>query len=334
MLDRMAELQKLWDDALVDAAKTRAANESVAKNEQREQHQSRKKVERDEQKRYNKRSRYSESETLFLQWANGPLPAGETKKFPRFGKFHFYEKTVDGCVEISRRVYNEREHYDAQNADRRAERKISETPDYDGSTEGNELGYSDGSRNERGTSRASRQAVGEELRHDAGGSLSSVDRDGGRDNVKEQFSLRERDDVVSQEITSAKTSIKQVAGLFKDKNAKFGKTNIDVGGGRFNLVTDYLAERGTKNMVFDPYNRGVDENTATLPMCARPSPARAVRLSGLIARPERRLFCGDGKRKRRRSWRRAAFRLSEPRRTWTGLPRECIRFIAGKISAV
>ena len=79
-----------------------------------------------------------------------------------------------------------------------------------------------------------------------------------------KFSERERDDVVSQEITSAKTSIKQVAGLFKDKNAKFGKTNIDVGGGRFNLVTDYLAERGTKNMVFDPYNRGADENTATL----------------------------------------------------------------------
>lgn len=79
-----------------------------------------------------------------------------------------------------------------------------------------------------------------------------------------KFSERERDDVVSQEITSAKTSIKQVAGLFKDKNAKFGKTNIDVGGGRFNLVTDYLAEHGTKNMVFDPYNRGVDENTATL----------------------------------------------------------------------
>ena len=79
-----------------------------------------------------------------------------------------------------------------------------------------------------------------------------------------KFSERERDDVVSQEITSAKTSIKQVAGLFKDKNAKFGKTNIDVGGGRFSLVTDYLAERGTKNMVFDPYNRGVDENTATL----------------------------------------------------------------------
>lgn len=191
MLDRMVELQKIWDDALVDAARTKAGNGAAAKGEQREQHQSRKKVERDEQKRYNKRSKYSEAETLFLQWANGSSPAGETKKFPRFGRFRFYEKTVDGCVEISRRAYNEREHYDAQNANRRAERKISDTPDYDGSTEGNALGYSDGSRNERGTSHVSRQAVGEELRHDAGGSLSGVDRDGGRDNVKEQFSLRE-----------------------------------------------------------------------------------------------------------------------------------------------
>ena len=95
-----------------------------------------------------------------------------------------------------------------------------------------------------------------------GSPFSSVFRENDADGA--QYSNRERDDVVSQEITSAKTSIKQVAGLFKDKNAKFGKTNIDVGGGRFNLVTDYLAERGTKNMVFDPYNRGVDENAATL----------------------------------------------------------------------
>ena len=30
MLDRMAELQKLWDDALVDAAKVKAAKENTA----------------------------------------------------------------------------------------------------------------------------------------------------------------------------------------------------------------------------------------------------------------------------------------------------------------
>ena len=77
----------------------------MAKGEQREQHQSRKKVERDEQKRYNKRSRYSESETLFLQWANGPSPAGETKRFTRFGEHRFYEKSVSGCVEITASQY-------------------------------------------------------------------------------------------------------------------------------------------------------------------------------------------------------------------------------------
>lgn len=30
MLGRMVELQKLWDDALVDAAKTKAAKENTA----------------------------------------------------------------------------------------------------------------------------------------------------------------------------------------------------------------------------------------------------------------------------------------------------------------
>lgn len=264
MLDRMVELQKLWDDALVDAAKVKAGNGSAVRGDQREQHQSRKKVERDEQKRYNKRSRYSESETLFHQWANGPSPAGETKRFTRFGEHRFYEKSVSGCVEITASQYAERRGVNNADDYRRAYHRIDAAAHNDGSEEKRDFRDRGSHGNNGDAKKISRQAVGEELRHDAGGSLSSVDRDGGRDNVKEQFSLRERDDVVSQEITSAKTSIKQVAGLFKDKNAKFGKTNIDVGGGRFNLVTDYLAERGTKNMVFDPYNRGVDENTATL----------------------------------------------------------------------
>lgn len=264
MLDRMVELQKLWDDALVDAAKARAGNEVAVKGERREQRQNRKKVERDEQKRYNKRSKYSEAETLFLQWANGSSPTGETKQFVRFGKHRFYEKSVNGCVEITASQYAERRGVNNANDYRRAYHRIDAAAHNDGSEEKRDFRDRGSHGNNGDAQKISRQTVGEKLRHDAGGSLSSVDRDGGRDNVKEQFSLRERDDVVSQEITSAKTSIKQVAGLFKDKNAKFDKTNIDVGGGRFNLVTDYLAERGTKNMVFDPYNRGVDENTATL----------------------------------------------------------------------
>jgi hypothetical protein len=56
-----------------------------------------------------------------------------------------------------------------------------------------------------------------------------------------------REAPVAQSITSAKTSIKQVPALFKDKNARFGDVNIDIGGGRFNLATEHLAERGTRN---------------------------------------------------------------------------------------
>lgn len=69
---------------------------------------------------------------------------------------------------------------------------------------------------------------------------------------------------VSQSISSWKTSIKQVPALFKNPNVKFGETNIDIGGGRFDLATDFLRENGTKNMLFDPYNRSEEVNKATL----------------------------------------------------------------------
>ena len=78
------------------------------------------------------------------------------------------------------------------------------------------------------------------------------------------YSLKSPDAPVGQAISSAKTSIKQIPALFKHSGVEFGKTNIDIGGGKFDLATNYLAERGTKNMVFDPYNRGAQENKGTL----------------------------------------------------------------------
>jgi diguanylate cyclase (GGDEF)-like protein len=61
---------------------------------------------------------------------------------------------------------------------------------------------------------------------------------------------------LTQAIGSADTSIPQVAALFKKELFKPGKLNVDIGGGRFDLGTKWLKEnRGTENLVFDPYNR-------------------------------------------------------------------------------
>lgn len=72
------------------------------------------------------------------------------------------------------------------------------------------------------------------------------------------------DSPIAQAITSAKTSIKQIPALFKDKNVNFGEVNIDIGGGRFDLATEYLESIGVKNLLFDPYNRPAETNRSTL----------------------------------------------------------------------
>ncbi len=70
---------------------------------------------------------------------------------------------------------------------------------------------------------------------------------------------------IKQEFSSAATSLNQVAALFKSKYFMPGDYNIDIGGGAFNATTEYLYNQyGTENLVFDPYNRGTEENLATL----------------------------------------------------------------------
>ena len=128
-------------------------------------------------KRYNKSGNWSETETLFMQWENGSAPVGEVKKFTRFKKHHYYEKTADGCVEITRAEYNKRSKFDAKNIDRISKRGIGQAANSDGNTRGNAAGHSDGNRNTAGTEILPRHTVGERLRNDAGGSVSSVDRD-------------------------------------------------------------------------------------------------------------------------------------------------------------
>ena len=55
---------------------------------------------------------------------------------------------------------------------------------------------------------------------------------------------------------SAKTSIKQVPAGFKIVEKYFtwyqGTKNLDIGGGKYDLMTEELLKKGVTNLVFDP----------------------------------------------------------------------------------
>ena len=199
------------------------------------QYQARKPLDDELPKKHNKKSTYSETQTLFMQWENGSAPIGEVKRFSRFGKFRYYEKAKKRSIELSRDQYNERRKFDAQNIDRRAERGISEAANTYGSAERNAIRYPDSNRNAGGAGVLSRQTVWETLRHDATESVRGGVRNSSGNDVNSP---------VSQAISSAKTSIMQIPALFKHKAVKFGDVNIDIGGGRFDLATSYLASIG------------------------------------------------------------------------------------------
>ena len=96
---------------------------------------------------------------------------------------------------------------------------------------------------------------------------------------------------VTQAISSAKTSIKQIPALFKDNNVHFEETNVDIGGGRFDLATEFLAEQGVKNYLFDPYNRPENVNMSTLNFLRsgnRADTATCANVLNVIAEPAAR----------------------------------------------
>ena len=72
----------------------------------------------------------------------------------------------------------------------------------------------------------------------------------------------------SQRTSSKDTSIKQIAAVFKKPeifDLKEGSVNLDIGGGKFDLGTDYLRnERGVENLVFDKFNRSPEHNEEVL----------------------------------------------------------------------
>jgi len=67
-----------------------------------------------------------------------------------------------------------------------------------------------------------------------------------------------------QEYTSARTSIKQVPAGFRIVDKHFGwqpnTINLDIGGGKYDMMTEKLLEKNVTNLVFDPYNRSMQHN--------------------------------------------------------------------------
>lgn len=75
---------------------------------------------------------------------------------------------------------------------------------------------------------------------------------------------------MKQEYTSENTSINKtkVPAVFKKAEKEFreGHINIDIGGGKFDTATQYLAQKGVINVIYDPYNRSAEHNKEVLKM--------------------------------------------------------------------
>ena len=76
---------------------------------------------------------------------------------------------------------------------------------------------------------------------------------------------------MKQEYTSAKSSIKQIPAGFNIVDKHFGwqpnTYNLDIGGGKYDLMTKKLAEKSVTNLIYDPYNRSVEENELAKYLC-------------------------------------------------------------------
>ena len=73
-------------------------------------------------------------------------------------------------------------------------------------------------------------------------------------------------DTPEQEFTSEKTSINadKLPALFKMVKFAPNSLNLDYGGGKFDNVTEFLAEQNVENLVYDPYNRSAEHNKSVL----------------------------------------------------------------------
>lgn len=71
------------------------------------------------------------------------------------------------------------------------------------------------------------------------------------------------DMIKKQDKTSAATSINsaKIPALYGKVKFDAGTINLDIGGGKFDNVTEYLKGKGVTNYIYDPYNRSAEHNS-------------------------------------------------------------------------
>ena len=70
--------------------------------------------------------------------------------------------------------------------------------------------------------------------------------------------------VPKQEFSSAKTSIKHIPKpakvLIEQNELEHNSINLDIGGGKFNLMTNFFLNEGITNYIYDPFNKSEEHN--------------------------------------------------------------------------
>ena len=98
-------------------------------------------------------------------------------------------------------------------------------------------------------------------------------------------------------ITSANTSINKnkvhkLYTLIADEGVwEKGFLNLDVGGGKYDTATEFLAKRGVTNLIYDPYNRTKEHNKKVLAEVKihRPDTATLSNVLNVIQKREDRI---------------------------------------------
>ncbi|MFA5071346.1 MAG: hypothetical protein WC511_03165 [Candidatus Pacearchaeota archaeon] len=90
---------------------------------------------------------------------------------------------------------------------------------------------------------------------------------------------------MDQVITSAKTSVnsKKLPAIFKKIECVWthGAINVDYGGGKYDIATDYLQEKNILNLIYDPFNRSAEYNAIVL-TTLRYYPADTATISNVL----------------------------------------------------